>query len=324
MNCAPSQSEKGALSSTSSCAGWPDSSRDSHEHPSAGEPTRRSGLEQLLRFGPLQARRSADRCSVEPRIAQRRVHPVGTGEGEGSTRPRHFAQAEDRRGLGEPGRKGGALSAGAPADERQPAAAPQRLAQVAECRPGSSKNITPKLLSTTSKTRPRTGAAGRRRPRTWHERRQQQRRAGAPRPRGSGKVRAQSMPTPGGARRQDGRLTAAAPDVENVLPVLDRRGGQQPRPRPAQHPLMPLTLLDELPPAGSVPVRGLHLAVRPAYSPDRRSCLVRCVRPGCKVDGMPPDCASPFCGCPPARLSQRQPVTTSAQPAARGARFDGG
>ena len=72
-----------------------------------------------------------------------------------------------------------------------------------------------------------------------------------------GEVGAQSLPAAGGARREDGHITAAAPDVENVLPVLDLRGGQQPRRQPAQHPLMPLTLLDELPPTGSVPVFGL-------------------------------------------------------------------
>jgi hypothetical protein len=72
-----------------------------------------------------------------------------------------------------------------------------------------------------------------------------------------GQVRAQSVPAAGGARREDSRITAAAPNIENVLPVLDRRGGQQPRPQPAQHLLMPLTLLDELPTAGPVPVLGL-------------------------------------------------------------------
>jgi hypothetical protein len=71
------------------------------------------------------------------------------------------------------------------------------------------------------------------------------------------KVRAQSMPAAGGARREDGRITAAAPDVENILPILDPRGGKQPRRQPAQHPVMPLTLLDELPPARPVPVLGL-------------------------------------------------------------------
>ena len=65
------------------------------------------------------------------------------------------------------------------------------------------------------------------------------------------------MPAAGGACREDGRITAAAPDVENVLPVLDLRGGQQPLRQPAPHSLMPLTLLDEVPPAGSVPVLGL-------------------------------------------------------------------
>jgi hypothetical protein len=72
-----------------------------------------------------------------------------------------------------------------------------------------------------------------------------------------GKVRAQSRPAAGGARRENGHITAAAPDVENLLPVLDPRGSQQPPRQSAQHPLMPLTLLDELPPAGPVPVLGL-------------------------------------------------------------------
>jgi hypothetical protein len=72
-----------------------------------------------------------------------------------------------------------------------------------------------------------------------------------------GQVRAQSVPAAGGACGEDGHLTAAGPDVQNVLPILDLRGGQQPRPQPAQHPFMPLTLLDELPPARPVPVLGL-------------------------------------------------------------------
>jgi hypothetical protein len=40
------------------------------------------------------------------------------------------------------------------------------------------------------------------------------------------KVRAQSMPAAGGARREDGRITAAAPDVENILSILDPRAGK--------------------------------------------------------------------------------------------------
>ena len=173
-------------------------------------------------------------------------------------RPRHLAQAEHRRLLGEPGGKDGVLSAGAPADERQPAAAPQRLAQVGERRrrvieehypeaaqrhvedPGPEPvhldigDLEPGISDASSSGEPT--------------------RLGYLNP---GKIRAQHVPATGGARRQDSRLTAAAPDVENVLPILDRRGGQQPRPQPAQHPLMPLTLLDELPPAGPVPVLGL-------------------------------------------------------------------
>jgi len=57
---------------------------------------------------------------------------------------------------------------------------------------------------------------------------------------------------------------------ENVLPVLDLRGGEQSRPQPSQHPLMPFTLLDEFPPAGSIPVPGLlriHRHERHATSP---------------------------------------------------------
>jgi hypothetical protein len=85
-----------------------------------------------------------------------------------------------------------------------------------------------------------------------------------------GEVGAESVPAAGGACREDGHLTAAASDVENVLPVLDLRGGEQSRPQPAQHPLVPLTLLDEFPPAGSVPVPGLlriHRHERHATSP---------------------------------------------------------
>jgi hypothetical protein len=87
-------------------------------------------------------------------------------------------------------------------------------------------------------------------------------------------VRAERVPAASGACREDGRVTASAPDVENVLPVPDLRGGEQPRLQPAQHPLVPLTLLDELPPAGSVPVLGLlhiHRHERPATSMLARS-----------------------------------------------------
>jgi len=85
-----------------------------------------------------------------------------------------------------------------------------------------------------------------------------------------GEVGAESVPAAGGAGREDGHLTAAATDVENVLPVLDLRGGEQSRPQPSQHPLMPFTLLDEFPPAGSIPVPGLlriHRHERHATSP---------------------------------------------------------
>jgi len=72
--------------------------------------------------------------AAEPRAAQQRAHPAGVGQGESSTRPGHLAEAEYRRGPGEPDSKQGVLIAGAPANERQPAAAPQRLPQVGERR----------------------------------------------------------------------------------------------------------------------------------------------------------------------------------------------
>jgi hypothetical protein len=72
-----------------------------------------------------------------------------------------------------------------------------------------------------------------------------------------GEIGAQSAPAAAGACREDGRVTASTPDVENVLPVPDLHGGEQPRRQPVQHPLMPRMLLDELPPTGSVPVLGL-------------------------------------------------------------------
>ena len=154
--------------------------------------------------------------------------------------------------------KEGVLLAGAPAKESQPAAAPQRLPQIGERRrrvieehhaevaqhhveyPGPERvqlgvgNLEPGVSDASTGGEPtRFGYLD------------------------PGKVRAQSMPVAGGARREDGRITAAAADVENVLPVLDLRGGEQPRRESAPHPLMPLTLLDELPPARPVPVLGL-------------------------------------------------------------------
>jgi hypothetical protein len=45
----------------------------------------------------------------------------------------------------------------------------------------------------------------------------------------AGEVGAENVPAAGGARCEDGHLAAAAPDAENVLPVLDHRGRQQPR-----------------------------------------------------------------------------------------------
>jgi len=56
---------------------------------------------------------------------------------------------------------------------------------------------------------------------------------------------------------EDGHVTAAAPDVEDAVPGLDPPAGQQPRRQPGPHSLVPLALLDEVPPAGSVP--GLRL-----------------------------------------------------------------
>src|ERR1700734_2488713 len=77
----------------------------------------------------LVHRRELD--AAEPRTAQQRAHPAGVGEGEGSIGPGHLAAAEHRGGLGEPEGEEGVLIAGAPAKEYQPAAAPQRLPQVA-------------------------------------------------------------------------------------------------------------------------------------------------------------------------------------------------
>jgi hypothetical protein len=105
-----------------------------------------------------------------------------------------------------------------------------------------------------------------------------------------GEVGAESITAAGGARREDGHITAAASDVENVLPVLDLRGREQPRRQPPQHPLMPFTLLDELPPAGSVPVFGLlhihrhegHAMPAPVAPPAKRRLrrASRCSGPG--------------------------------------------
>jgi len=72
-----------------------------------------------------------------------------------------------------------------------------------------------------------------------------------------GQVRPESVPTTGGACREDGHITAAAPDVKNILAVLDLRADEQPRRQPTPHSLMPLTLLDEMSPTGSVPGLGL-------------------------------------------------------------------
>ena len=58
-----------------------------------------------------------------------------------------------------------------------------------------------------------------------------------------GRVRAQGAPAPAARAAKMVTSPQPHPDVENVLPVLDLRGGQQPRLQPTQHPLMPLTLL---------------------------------------------------------------------------------
>lgn len=89
--------------------------------------------------------------AAEPRAAQQRAHAAAAGKRESSRRPGLLAEAGYRRGLGEPSGKDGVLLACAPAKERQPAAATQRLPQFANAVAGSSKNMTPKLLSTTSK-----------------------------------------------------------------------------------------------------------------------------------------------------------------------------
>ena len=54
---------------------------------------------------------------------------------------------------------------------------------------------------------------------------------------------------------RDDDFETAVPKIQ--LPVLDLRVGEQPHRQPATHPLPPLTLRDEVPPAGFVPVLGL-------------------------------------------------------------------
>ena len=114
-----------------------------------------------------------------------------------------------------------------------------------------------------------------------------------------GKVRTQSMPATGGAGRQDGRLTTAAPNVEDILSVLDRRSGQQPCPQPAQHPLVPLTLLDELPPAGSVPVLGLlHIHHHEDHATSPHKAPSGTLRPPPELAWRPKGCARVGSGRP--------------------------
>src|ERR1039457_4661550 len=216
--------------------------------------------------------------AAEPRTAQQRACPAGAGQGEGSIRPRHLAVAEYRRGRGEPEGKERVLIAGAPAKERQPAVAPQRLPQVAErCRRVIEEHDTQGAhhqVEVPGLERVDLGV-GYLEPGVSDATR-----GGEPARFGyldPGQVGAESVPAAGGACREDGRITAAAPDVENVLPVLDLCSGEQPRPQPAQTPLMPLTLLDEVPPAGPVPVLGLlriHRHKGNATSP--QPCLDRC------------------------------------------------
>jgi hypothetical protein len=98
-----------------------------------------------------------------------------------------------------------------------------------------------------------------------------------------GQVGAQDLPAGRGPGREDSHVTAAAADVENVLPVPDPRAGEQPRRQRAPHSLVPLALLDEVPPAGSVPGLGLlrvHRHERHATSPRGRAGLVPARRGG--------------------------------------------
>src|SRR6185312_12882647 len=131
-----------------------------------------------------------------------------------------LAQAEYGRGLGEPGAKDGVLLAGAPAKDRQPAAVVQRLPQVGERRrrviEEHDTETAQQHVEGTGPERvhlsvgdlePDVSDAGS---------------SGEPPRFGDldpGKVRAQGAPAAGGACRQDGHITATAPDVENVLPV---------------------------------------------------------------------------------------------------------
>ena len=101
---------------------------------------------------PLVTIQPAFTDAAEPRTGQQRAHPAGVGEGEGSRRPGHLAQAGYGRGLGVPGGKDGFSSR-----VRQQGIAslpPRRSAflKLANAAAGSSKNMTPRLLSSTSKT----------------------------------------------------------------------------------------------------------------------------------------------------------------------------
>jgi hypothetical protein len=98
---------------------------------------------RLVHLGELDA--------AESGAGQQRAHPAGVGEGESSRRPGWLAEVECRHGVGEPEGKAGILIAVAPAEECQPAAAPSALLRLPNAAAGSSKNMTPNLLSTTSK-----------------------------------------------------------------------------------------------------------------------------------------------------------------------------
>jgi hypothetical protein len=89
--------------------------------------------------------------AAEPRAGQQRAHPAGVGEGEGSIRLGHLARAQYRGGRGGPhGKKGFSSRV---RQHRNASLPPRRSAfrGLPNAAAGSSKNIVPKLLSTTSK-----------------------------------------------------------------------------------------------------------------------------------------------------------------------------
>ena len=196
--------------------------------------------------------------AAEPRAGQQRARCARVGEGESSRRPGQLAQAEGRRGRREPDGKEGVLVTAAPAEERQPAAAPQCLSEVPERRgrvvEEHDAEVAQHQVERPGRERVNLGV-GNLEPGVGDA-------SGGGQPARFGQldlrqVSAQGLPAAGGPGREDGHVTAAASDVKNVVRVLDLPGREQPRRQPAPHSLVPLALLGEVPPAGSVPGLGL-------------------------------------------------------------------